>query len=147
MSGRALVLAATVAVAAAVAAALMLIGSPRTARLERLDERRIADIEALARWIERYRDDEGRLPPALGALEPMLPGAVSALDPATGAHYGYERLADGHFRLCATLDIPDKLAVEREPRPRRPFSNREIVPAVDPTGRTYCLETAERLSE
>ncbi len=88
-----------------------------------------------------------QLPPALGALEPMLPGAVSALDPATQAHYGYERLADGHFRLCATLAIPDKQAVDREPRPRRPGSGRKIVPVVDPTGRTYCLETAERPSE
>lgn len=143
MSGRTLGLAATVAVAAAVAAALMLIGSPRTARLERLDERRIADIEALARWIERYRDDEGQLPSDLGALEPMLPGAVSALDPATGAHYGYEP-TEGGFRLCATLAIPDKQAVDREPRPRRPGADREVVPVADPTGRRYCLEMRPR---
>ena len=143
MSARALGLVATGAVAAAVAAALLLIGSPRMARVERLDERRIADIEALARWIERYRTDEGRLPPDLGRLEPILPGAVSALDPATGAPYDYAPADDG-FRLCATLALPDKQAIDREPRPRRPGSDRDIVPVLDPTGRRYCLETAER---
>ena len=143
MTGRALGVAATAAVVAAVAVALMLVASPRVARLERLDQRRIADIEGLARWIERYRLDEGRLPPDLGALEPMLPGAVSALDPATGEHYGYEPAGDG-FRICARLAVPDKEAVDREPRARRPGSEREIVPVADPTGRTYCLGTVER---
>ena len=143
MSGRWLAAFSAAMVLAVIAAALLLVGSPRTARLERLDERRAADVEALVRWIETHRRLRSRLPDSLGALEPMLPGTVSALDPVTGAPYAYERLGDGHFRVCAELAIPDQEIAERQPRPRLPDSGRAIRPVIDPGGRRFCLETVD----
>lgn len=127
----------------AIIAALILVGGPQTARLERLDERRMADLDALVHWIRRYQATEGQLPDSLGALEPTLPGSVSALDPVTGAHYGYERLPDGHFRLCTRLAVPDKHAPERYSHARRLGAERVIEAVTDPDGRQLCLETAE----
>lgn len=130
---------AAVATLAAVAG-LMVVGGPGTARLERLDERRARDLKGLAQWLEHHREQEGRLPETLGALEPMLPGEVSALDPATGAPYVYERLGENDFRLCAELALPEKQ--EPEVTPLRPYREGRLIRRLsDPGGRTLCLET------
>ena len=126
---------------AAIFAGLIAIGGPGVARLERLDERRLRDIDNLVRWIERYRLTEGELPASLGALESTLPGSVSALDPETGAHYDYERFGPAGFRVCAELSLPDK-DTETRPRTRLPGTDRDMVRSTDAAGRRHCLETA-----
>jgi hypothetical protein len=97
-----LAIAISVAVGVSVIVAIVLI-DPRTQRLRRLDERRIADLRMLQQRIVVYRERHDRLPDDFDELssEPGL-GRLP-LDPETGAAYGYERRDADSYRLCATF--------------------------------------------
>lgn len=141
MSGRLLAIVSSVAVVAAIVAAILLVGGPHTARLQRLDNRRETDLRVLADWIESYRIREGHLPADLAELEPVLPGGISTVDPVTGTPYGYDKLDKGHFRICAELAFPAKQAARR--RPDRPFpdSDRRAMRVIGSSGHRLCLVT------
>jgi hypothetical protein len=96
------------AVAAAVAAGLLLTGSPAEQRLRRLDEQRVAELGQLASAAERRFDREQRLPAAAdelvdGQLMTRLP-----TDPATGQPYEYRLTGPRQFEVCATFDRPSR---------------------------------------
>lgn len=143
MIGRWLALAATAAVVSAIAAALMIVGSPWTARLQRLDERRLADLHALAGHIEEYRSLQGRLPEHLAALENAVPGDVHVSDPATGEAYLYEVLDAERYRVCTGLALQDGSAAGLDPWPRPLRPEMALVPVTGPADR-FCLETVRR---
>lgn len=143
MSGRLLAALATAAVLGAVSAGLLLVGGPGTARLDRLDARREADLRMLVDRIESYRVREGHPPPDLAALESSLPDQVSTVDPVTGAAYGYETYDQGYFRVCAELATAATEAAARRPRHALPHSDRTLVRTSGPSGSRLCLSTAE----
>lgn len=127
-------------VAAAIAGGLATVGGPRTARLERFDERRARDLPQLVRLIEHHRAENGNLPDSLAAVEPRLPADVSARDPQTGDLYEYDVLEAGRFRLCATLAFADGGRTPTRidlPGPSR----REARAVPGPTGRQLCWES------
>ncbi len=126
--------------AAAVVVALVTVGGPGTARLERYDERRVRDMTELVNAIERHRIFAGRLPGSLGEVRAGLSGRPSITDPETGAPYGYEVLGDGRFRVCTRLSVPG--APPAMPGPIRLGDSRRVVnPVPGPEGR-LCWETA-----
>ena len=132
-----------VAVAAvAVVAALVTIGGPGAARLERLDEVRVREAVELVNAIERHRILTGGLPETLEEVRPGISGPPSIRDPGTGAPYEYEILGDRRFRICVRLSAPD--AALAWPGPiRMPESPRIATMTRDPGGERACWESAD----
>lgn len=90
-------------VATAVAAGLVLLGSPGEERSRLLDARRVADLREVTLAVRRHYRREGALPNDLGEiLANMEP--VWLEDPRSGEPYGYRPIDDGHFELCATFE-------------------------------------------
>lgn len=103
--GRWLMVAAALVVAAVVAAALWVIGPPSAQRQLRLDERRVGDLQRIARAIELHAEREGRLPRDLATLAAQPGQRLPVTDPATAAPYDYEVLDRQRYRLCAQFAI------------------------------------------
>lgn len=77
-----------------------LMGSPMHQRDLHMDQRRINDLQALEEAIRSHAREGKGLPQSLEALK--RPGHnLSLHDPQTQNAYGYERLDDARFRLCA----------------------------------------------
>jgi len=94
-------------------------GSPGRARLHRLDERRVGDLQDIRNEIEnislgplRYRPvEERRLQrPIPATLREVAASAQQRRpdihDPETGEEYGYSVIDETRFELCATFRLP-----------------------------------------
>lgn len=123
MTRAALFAAAAGLTVAAVAAGLWAVGGPDAARREAEDQRRLADLRAIAAML---RCESGTPPPV--ALEPVvlrgwcggrIPAPGQLRDPFTGARYRYTRAADGSFRICAEFHDAAALAATEAPRSAR----------------------------
>lgn len=91
------------AAAVAIVAGLMVAGSPAEQRRLKLDERRVSDLQSLARALERRHASTGHLPARLGdALDGLVLSALP-VDPVTDTPYEYEVVGASRFRLCATF--------------------------------------------
>lgn len=102
-AGRWLAVVACVVVAATVAAAILVMGSPSAQRVEKLDRKRVEDLARIDRFIESYVARTKSLPPDLAtfAREPGV--RVSITDPVDGSPYLYEITGPRTFRLCAVF--------------------------------------------
>lgn len=102
------------------------IGPPTTRRLQRLDERRVENLQAIQREIEAIVLGNSRLEwPGERRIVHALPRDLRELtrlarsqrpaiqDPETGEAYGYEVLAEDRYRLCA--DFHTRRDDRREP--------------------------------
>lgn len=103
LSGRTL-LGAFIAVLAVVAigVALRQVGSPAEARLRRLDERRVSDLDEIAGSLDRFWTASQRLP---ASLEEAARGGGASVprDPETGEPYAYRAVDDRRYEICATF--------------------------------------------
>ena len=128
--------------AVAVVAALVTIGGPGAARLERLDEVRIREAVELVNAVERHRILTGRLPETLEEVRAGPSGPPSIRDPETGAPYEYAVLGERRFRVCIRLSAPE--AALAWPGPiRMPESPRLATMALEPGGERACWESAD----
>ena len=116
-------------VAFAVAAGLVAIGSPGTARLERLDVRRVEDLRAIERATGGTWQREGMPPASLDTVYAQRIGRAPT-DPETGEPYEYRVLSDSTAALCATFALARN---EREDAPDMHF-----IPDAHPAGR-HCF--------
>jgi hypothetical protein len=109
-------LAAAAVVLAAVAIALLRLGSPTEERMSRLDARRVSDLQALARSLNVFWTRHARLPDSLQDLvgEPGLGTAIT--DPQTREPYEYRRL-DPRYEVCAQFTGADRANDERSGPP------------------------------
>ena len=105
------------AVAVAVVAGLVALGSPTGQRLERLDARRAQDLDAISHAIDRYEATYERLPATLAELQRGSDVQVTITDPVTREPYGYEAGEGTAYELCATFELA---TAERELRRGRP---------------------------
>ncbi len=105
---------ASITVFAAVAWGFFLVGSPTTRREERFDERRLQDLQAIAREI-RFMvvdpNEEGTLKEALPktleeAAERARNERVNLRDPETAEPFTYAVKGESTFELCATFTRP-----------------------------------------
>lgn len=95
---------ATVAVVVALLAGLGVIGSPGQARLQRLDDERISDLQMISSNIDSYRKAHAGLPDKLDQLVRPGTGEIYGprmTDPETKAPYEYNRLSVDTYELCA----------------------------------------------
>jgi hypothetical protein len=94
----------------------VLTGSPGTARLHKLDDRRVEDLRAIRDEVytlclgdQRYQPVEERTPlrPLPATLEEVAASAEDRRpeisDPESAVPYDYEVVDSTHFRLCATF--------------------------------------------
>jgi len=86
-------------VIAAVAASLIVIGSPEKQRELRFDDVRSRDLAQIVTGVRSYFSSHQALPPTLDALRG--PGVRVPQDPRTGAPYEYAVLGPARYRLCA----------------------------------------------
>jgi hypothetical protein len=98
----------------------LIVGSPETRRLERMDERRVEDLQHITREIQRMVYDAE----APGVLKRALPKdleeverkakfwKISLVDPETGEAYGYAVKTDTTYELCATFALPRDKSTE-----------------------------------
>lgn len=102
---------ATALVAIAVGWGFMLVGSPGTRRLERFDEQRLQDLQAIAREVHALVVGADKSPTLKGPLPKTFQEVVERArterikrnDPETGEPYGYVVKNETTFELCATF--------------------------------------------
>jgi Domain of unknown function (DUF5671) len=92
------------ATAAAVAGGFLMVGSPGEARLKRLDDQRVKDLQWISSVVNSYRTRTGTLPASLDAVHTQGAWRMPPHDPETGHTYEYRVLVDNRYELCATFD-------------------------------------------
>lgn len=102
---------ASLVVGFVVAWGFVLVGSPTTRRLDRFDERRLQDLQTIAREIQSMVEN----PNKKGTLKEPLPKTLEEAaqrardeklnprDPETGAPYVYRIKNETTYELCATF--------------------------------------------
>ena len=90
-----------------VIAGLYVVGSPLQARLERLDERRVSDLQVLSTGIDTYWEQHSRLPDSLQELaaDRAFRYGDRIRDPQTQEVYEYTRRAGRTYVLCASFAL------------------------------------------
>jgi hypothetical protein len=98
------------AIAVSVIAGLFIVGSPKSERLARFDERRVNDAQMIQNEIFNYWQQKERLPQSLDELQSDFTYFVAPRDPQTGAPYEYRVLPPLKFELCATFSTASEEA-------------------------------------
>jgi hypothetical protein len=94
-------------VAVVIAAAIRVVGTPGEARLRRLDEQRVSDLQEIAGAVtDYYRRGGKQLPATLDAIASTPNRTVTIRDPDTRAVYGYRVVAPDAYQLCAGFARP-----------------------------------------
>ena len=101
--GRILVAAAILVVVVAVVGGMVLLGPPSEQRQQRLDEKRVSDLERIAQAVSQYRFKHDRLPTILEELKNDPTLSVTTTDPETGQPYSYRGKDEETFELCAVF--------------------------------------------
>jgi len=91
---------AAVVVLASVILGFTTAGSPFRARDERLDSRRITDLQTIQYQIVNYWQSKGVLPDTLSQLEDPISGFMIPVDPQSKESYEYSRKDATSFVLC-----------------------------------------------
>jgi hypothetical protein len=101
-SGRHVILGmAVAAVSGAIVAGLMVVGSPGSERLRRLDNGRVRDLVDITRAVNGYWTKHARLPSSLDELLESPGTVVQSRDPLTGQPYSFGVLGAKTYELCA----------------------------------------------
>ena len=93
------------AVLIAVITGFIVAGSPSERRLERLDERRVSDLQQLSWAVDAYWNERGELPSDLLALLDGRRLSQLPLDPVSRLPYAYRALPPHRYQLCAVFEL------------------------------------------
>ncbi len=94
-------------VLAAVIWGFFIVGSPKTERLRKFDERRISDLQSIQSEIINYWQQKNRLPETPDDLRDDIRGITIPKDPESSAPYEYKKSGEAKFFLCAIFDLPN----------------------------------------
>ena len=108
-------------VLAAIVAGFMVIGSPFTARRERLDVQRASDLQNIQAQVVDHWQRTRALPTSLDTLADSISGYAAPRDPETAQSYEYRILTDLQFELCATFRTDTITRTGKTPKPVRPY--------------------------
>lgn len=92
---------AALVVLAAIVASFFVIGTPGDARAVRFDQQRVQDLQTLQWHVVEYWQAKDALPSELSDLVDSVRFADVPVDPDSGAQYGYRRVSELTFELCA----------------------------------------------
>lgn len=87
----------------AVAGSFLIIGSPQSERLFRIDDQRVNDLSIIQSQVVFHWQGTQTLPDILEQLEDPLSGVSIPHDPVTGEEYEYRPTGELSFELCATF--------------------------------------------
>jgi len=125
-----LVWAVSFAVLASIVGGFFIMGSPFTLRMKRFDERRVNDMQNIQYQIVNFYQRKGNLPNNLDELKDPIAGFVIPLDPANAVSYGYEKVSDLGFKLCANFSLDSDAQTDSKytTRPKPMPINSEFFP-------------------
>jgi hypothetical protein len=107
--GRVVILGLAVAVAiGAIVAGFVVVGSPGQARVRRLDERRVRDLESLTRAVNAYWTRNARLPATLSELLQSPKTDAERRDPLTSQPYAFAVIGGKTYELCADFQMDSR---------------------------------------
>ena len=108
--------AAGLVILVAIVAGVRVLGSPTEERALRLDDRRVAELQAIAAATDLFWTRNEELPESLAALTEEAGVQVSVLDPASGTPYVYSPREGAAYELCATFerDTRDRMGSPRD---------------------------------
>ncbi len=110
--GRWLMVAAGVVVVATLGVAMSMLGSPATQRDQKLDQRRVHDLERIVGAVRHYALTHKALPPTLDVVARQPGRNLSITDPVDRTPYEYQVTGDRKFRLCAVFITDTAKALE-----------------------------------
>lgn len=100
--------ATAVAVLLAIVAGFFIVGTPQQARLMRLDQQKVYDLQNIQSQIVTYWQQKQTLPSQLSEVNDPLYGMTVPVDPQTGAEYTYTRTSNSSFKLCASFNAASR---------------------------------------
>lgn len=119
----------TLLAALAIGIGLALTGGPGTARQERRDQSREADLSRLAVLVRCLADANGRRLPERLQPSPDCAGQARLQDPFSGAPYRYQVIGPRRYRLCADFELPEDRPRELADRDAGGCVSRDYVPS------------------
>lgn len=133
-------MAVTVVVLVALIVGGYVAGSPAEARLRRMDQRRVEDLQRARYLLARYWTRHGRLPLSLDSLAPLSGDTSGFRDPVSGLAYDYRTTSDSTYELCAEFARPgpEEWQRAREEEWRHP-GGRYCFPLAGPASHTPLL--------
>jgi Domain of unknown function (DUF5671) len=99
---------AIVLVAVPIILGFMVIGSPRTQRLARVDEQKVRDLQSIQAEVISYFQSKGAVPSSLADLQKSSLYFVPPTDIDAGVPYEYKMLQNNSFELCAGFNVESK---------------------------------------
>ena len=82
----------------------MILGSPADERINRLDARRVNDLQQIDRAVSLHWMRQGRLPASLDQLSRDPGIRIDLRDPTTLEPYAYRPLDDKKFEICGMFE-------------------------------------------
>lgn len=99
---------AGIVVLATVASGFLIMGSPTTVRMYRLDDQKVMDLQNIQWQVTNYWQQTQKLPETASALEDDITGFRMPVDAQTGTAYVYKKTGGLSFQLCATFNKESK---------------------------------------
>lgn len=98
----------------AVVGGFVVMGSPQSQRALRFDNQKVSDLQNIQYKLVDYWQNNGTLPDSIESLSDPLLGGPIPKDPETGESYGYTKVGDLNFQLCATFNLAsDSMSIAR----------------------------------
>ena len=93
----------SLAVVAAIAAGIAILGSPSEERSRRLDRVRVTELQGIRSAVAYFYSQTTRLPVSLDELSKQ-PGVRVSTDPVTAEAYRYRTVGADEYELCAAFE-------------------------------------------
>lgn len=111
-------------VLASVLVGFVVSGSPFAARKQRLDARRVSDLQQIqSQIVYTYWQSKGALPASLDDLKDPISPFIIPVDPETKASYEYIRKAELNFVLCAVFTTEQSATESMQPQSYPVYEN------------------------
>lgn len=90
----------------AIAGGFLIVGTPQQARLYRLDQQKVSDLQNIQWQVINFWQQKERLPTGLDDLNDPLSGYTIPVDAQSGEAYDYAQTGPTSFKLCAEFNLP-----------------------------------------
>lgn len=107
-------------VLASIIGGFFIMGSPAALRMKRFDERRVSDLQNIQYQAVNFYQRKGSLPNTLDELKDPISGFTIPVDPGDNASYGYEKVADLSFKICANFSLNSDTLIDSKGGISRP---------------------------